>query len=72
MKEYKQRPQDFSRQIVAIGKHADIRKLEAKILQSVNAKNNEDFYNKHNNDGFYFDGREKRKANKSKTTGGIA
>jgi len=56
MEEYNRRPQDFSRQIVARGKHADIRKLEAKILQSVDAKLNEGFYNRHNNDGFYFDG----------------
>lgn len=59
IQEYNERPQDFSRQIIAQGNHADIRKLEAVILQSVNAKINEDFYNKHNNDGFYFDGWQK-------------
>ena len=59
MREYNERPQDFSRQIVAQGSHADMRKFEAVILQSVNAKINEDFYNKHNNDGFYFDGWQK-------------
>jgi len=54
--EYKKRPDDFSRQIIAEGNLKDIRKLEAKILQSVNARLNEQFYNKHDNDGFYFDG----------------
>lgn len=56
LEEYKKRPEDFSRQIVAEGTLADIRKLEAKILQSVNASVNENFYNKHENDGFFFDG----------------
>jgi hypothetical protein len=59
MREYNERPQDFSRRIIAQGSHADMRKFEAVILQSVNAKINEDFYNKHNNDGFYFDGWQK-------------
>lgn len=57
--EYAQRPQDFSRQIVARGSHSDMRKFEAVILQSVNAKINEGFYNRHNNDGLYFDGWQK-------------
>jgi hypothetical protein len=56
MVEYKKRPDDFSRQIVAEGDLKDIRKLEAKILQAVNARLDEQFYNKHDNDGFYFDG----------------
>lgn len=56
MKEYEKRPEDFSRQIVACGNTQDIRKLETVILQSVNAAVNEDFYNKHQNDGFFFDG----------------
>ena len=56
LEEYKKRPEDFSRQIVAHGSLSDIRKLEAKILKSVNASVNEDFYNKHENDGFFFDG----------------
>ena len=59
LEEYKNRPKDFSRQIISEGTLADIRKLEAKILQSVNASVNEDFYNKHENDGFFFDGWEK-------------
>ena len=56
MEEYNERPEDFSRQIVAQGSHADMRKFEAVILQAVDAKINENFYNRHNNDGFYFDG----------------
>lgn len=56
MEEYKKRPQDFTRQIVAQGTWNDIRHLEALILQSVDAKNDDHYYNKHNNDGFYFDG----------------
>jgi hypothetical protein len=56
LKEYKERPTDFSRQIVAEGLHSDMRKFEGAILKSVNAKNDEQFYNKHNNDGLYFDG----------------
>jgi hypothetical protein len=56
LEEYKKRPEDFSRQIVAEGELGDIRKLETKILQSVKARINENFYNKHDNDGFYFDG----------------
>jgi len=56
MKEYKKRPNDFSRQIIAEGNLKDIRKLEAKILQFSNARLDEQFYNKHDNDGFYFDG----------------
>lgn len=54
MKEYTIRPQDFTRQIVAEGKFQDIRKLEEVILKSVNAALNEQFYNKHNNDGKFY------------------
>lgn len=56
LEEYNKRPEDFSRQIVAEGNLSDIRKLEAKILQAANASINEMFYNKHENDGFYFEG----------------
>jgi len=57
MKEYKKRPQDFSRQIVAKDTFTNIRKLESIILKSVNAALDEQFYNMHNNDGnFYFEG----------------
>ena len=56
LEEYRKRPEDFSRQIVAHGSLSDVRKLEAKILKAVNASVNENFYNKHENDGFFFDG----------------
>lgn len=56
LEEYNKRPSDFTRQIIAEGNLKDIRILEAKILQAVNARLNEHFYNMHDNDGFYFDG----------------
>lgn len=52
--EYNKRPEDFSRQIIAEGSLSDIRKLEAKILQSVNAALNEQFYNRHNCDEKFY------------------
>jgi len=56
MEEYNKRPEDFSRKIIAEGDEADIRRLEARILQSANAAYDEGYYNKHMNDGFYFSG----------------
>jgi hypothetical protein len=56
MIEYNKRPQDFTRQIVAEGNLNDIRKLESKILQAANVRIDEQFYNKHDNDGFFFNG----------------
>lgn len=58
MKEqYNERPEDFTRQIIAEGKYEDIRKLESKILDIVDARLNEDFYNQHNGNGdFYLKG----------------
>jgi len=53
LEEYNKRPEDFSRQIIAEGVLLDMRKLESKILQSVNAALNEMFYNMHNNNGAY-------------------
>lgn len=53
LEEYKNRPEDFSRQIVAEGTLSDIRKLESKILQSFNASSDSLFYNMHNNNGVY-------------------
>lgn len=61
MKEYKIRPQDFTRQIIAEGSLDDIRKLETVLLQTVNARLNEDFYNQHQNDGLFFEGWQKGK-----------
>jgi hypothetical protein len=56
LEEYNKRPKDFSRQIVAEGDLLAMRKFEARILQAANARLDESFYNKHDNDGFYFDG----------------
>jgi hypothetical protein len=56
MVEYKKRPEDFTKQIIAEGKLDDIRKLETKILQAANVRIDEQFYNKHDNDGFFFEG----------------
>lgn len=53
LEEYNRRPEDFSRQIVAEGELVLMRKLESKILQAVNARLNESFYNMHNNNGVY-------------------
>ena len=54
MQEYKKRPHDFTRQIVAEGRFDDIRKLEEVILKTVNAKEDDNFYNQHNNDGKFY------------------
>lgn len=54
MKEYIQRPNDFTRQIIAEGNFSDIRNLEVVILKSVDAKKSEDFYNMHNGDGNFY------------------
>lgn len=51
LKEYKIRPDDFTREILARGMYADMLKFEAAILKAVDAKNNPDFYNAHNGDG---------------------
>ena len=48
MEEYKNRPNDFSRQIIAEGIYVDMRKFEYMILKSANAALDEQFYNKHN------------------------
>jgi len=55
--QYKKRPQDFKRQIIAFGSFTDIRKLEEKILNVVDARHNDEFYNQHNGNGnFYLKG----------------
>lgn len=46
--EYKKRPNDFTRQIIASGIYEDIRNLEFKILHAANASRDETFYNLHN------------------------
>lgn len=67
LSEYKKRPNDFTRQIVAEGNTEDIRKFEYKILTSANAACDENFYNKHNGFGSYLtDDVKKKIGNKSK------
>lgn len=54
LKEYKERPRDFTRQIIAKGTYEDIVKLEKKILESVNAAFSEEYYNQTNGNGKTF------------------
>lgn len=57
MKEYKTRPSDFTRQIIANGINEDMRVFESKILQAANAGKEDSFYNMHENNGkFYWKG----------------
>ncbi len=51
LEQYKLRPQDFTRQIIAEGKFIDIRKLEEVILKTVDAAKSKDYYNQSNSDG---------------------
>ena len=44
--EYKQRPNDFSRQIVASGSAEDMQNFERVLLQADNTATNENYYNK--------------------------
>jgi hypothetical protein len=53
MEEYENRSSDFTREIIATGTEEDIRKLETKILTSLNAASSDMFYNKHNGFGQY-------------------
>jgi hypothetical protein len=54
MKEqYLNRPNDFTRKIIATGSCKDMTNLETVLLRSVDAKNDDQFYNRHNGDGFY-------------------
>lgn len=51
MEEYRKRPSDFSRQIIAFGNDDDIVCLETTILKTEDAARSEYFYNMHNNNG---------------------
>lgn len=48
LKEYKCRPLDFTRTIIAQGAEEDIRKLETKLLIAFDAAADDQFYNLHN------------------------
>lgn len=54
MQEYRKRPEDFVRQIISCGNYSEMRVLESKILESVDAKRNPFFYNQHNSDGKFY------------------
>lgn len=53
LEEYNKRPNDFKREIIATGSSLDMISLELSILNSENAKLNEDYYNMHNGNGLY-------------------
>ncbi len=53
LEEYMQRRQDFTRQIIATGSDEDMRQFETTLLNAVNAKNDEQFYNRSNADGVF-------------------
>jgi len=54
MEEYEKRPEDFSRQIIAHGTYAEMRRFEAAILKAADAAHDPMFYNRHNGDGEYY------------------
>ena len=51
--EFKKRPNDFTREILAYGTYEEMCNFETAILKSVNAAADLQFYNKHNNNGVY-------------------
>lgn len=54
LEQYKKRPLDFVRQVVATGTYKDMIALECYILKSVDAKKDKNFYNQHNGDGNFY------------------
>ncbi len=56
LEEYRKRPTDFTRQIVADGEYTDLLKLETVILTSIDAAHDPLFYNRHNGDGQFWQG----------------
>jgi hypothetical protein len=50
---YDKQPDNFEREILAIGNAEEMKAFETGYLRAVDAKNNEDYYNKHNNDDAY-------------------
>jgi hypothetical protein len=53
LSEYKKRPLDFTRQIIAMGSYIDMYSLETKILQSENVIDNDSYYNIAMNNGYF-------------------
>jgi len=54
LQEYKKRPDDFSRQIIASGYYSEMAKFETAILKSDSAGKNPNYYNRHTNNGKYY------------------
>lgn len=54
LEEYKKRPGDFTREIIAFGTYQEMIKLETAILKRVNAAKDPGFYNMHNGDGNFY------------------
>jgi group I intron endonuclease len=54
LQEYKERPTDFTRQIIAEGTYVEMVKLETTILKSDNAGKNPNYYNRHTNNGKFY------------------
>lgn len=65
IEEYNLRSSDFTRQIIAEGTEKDIRKLENKILTSLDAASDINFYNKHNGFGEYLSDEVKQKISRA-------
>ena len=53
MEEYEKDSSKFERFIIAEGTAEDMVALEAQILKAVNAKDNPEYYNQHNGNGFF-------------------
>ena len=53
-KAIKERPNDFTRTIIAEGVYEDMRVLEKELLTSVNAAYNNKYYNKHNGNAKFY------------------
>ena len=51
LQEYKARPQDFTREIIAEGNWKDMIELETTMLKKVDAGKNPKYYNRHTNNG---------------------
>lgn len=53
LKEYKSRPEDFTRQIIAMGNYKDMYFFETKILKLENVIDNDNYYNIAMNNGYF-------------------
>lgn len=51
LKDYRSNPSKFIRNIISFGNVEDMRELESRLLQEVNAASNPQYYNKHNQNG---------------------